>query len=614
MSATENMNPNPPMIAAAHFSARLWGGICAVGLATSWLLPNHYQPWLSFHSEAWIGIWGLVLALWVLLCLPKVQSWPLAAVACLALCAVPWVQYAFGILVESGQAWVSTVYLLSLGISLMVGWQMQIHRQYLLMNILMGGVVIGSVLSVSIQVVQWLQLYSNQPGSWFSLLIFPIKDTARPMSNLAQPNMLATLLVTGMVGLLWLYQQTLIKRWSVFVGLVFLCFGLALTQSRIGMIELAGIAFVSWHFRALWRDRTMAWWLPAILLLRGLFFLLLPTLAAWLDLETSWRGIEQISQNSDRWIIWVASIELLSMNPWWGQGWRSLLTPLMSTSAQGYLGQTHSIVLDILLWVGVPLGILLIGACTVLIVGIYRRINTIEQALALMVLLVILAHALVELPHHHLHFLIVPAMTLGSLLAMQRLSISHMPTGRWARLFSLPWIQVHWSSLMLSVAWVMAALSAHYIIKDYFRVEAHMWQIRLEDNNGLPITEHEIRPMFALNHLQSMLEFLPKQAHNRYSARDLEWMERSVNGETSPSSHFSLMASMALAGHMDRARYLMWTLNKSVPEREAKFYRVQWQNLQQQYPQLAELKWPEKGQALVKPQGGEKPFKAPKVP
>jgi O-antigen ligase len=601
-------------MATDRYSAKLWGGLIAVVLSISWLIPNHYQPWLGFHSEAWIGVWGLLLSLWAILFLPKVKSWPLPIALCLALCAMPWLQLATGLLPHVSFAWISFVYLISLCMALLVGWHIQNHRPKLLLNILSGGIVLGSVISVGIQLVQWLQLYASNPGSWFSLLIHPIKDSARPMSNIAQPNLLATLLVTGMACLLWLHIQDLIKRRWLIMFLVILCFGLALTQSRVGMLELAVLSVLSLRFRRLWPDSLLAWLLPAMLVFRGLLFFILPIIADALDLGTSWRGVEQITANTDRLTIWRASLELIGMSPWVGQGWRSMLVPLMNIPVAGYLGQTHSILLDLLLWCGVPLGSLIILMVCLMFVGVYRRISKLEHLLVFMMVMALVPHALVELPHQSLPFLIIPGIAMGALLAMQNLQDDSKQQSLSDRLCNWPWRTVSLSWPMFVLIWLMAAVSAHFMIKDYFRAEAHMWQIRLEDNNGLPITEHEVPPMLALGHLQSMLELLPKKPSEKYSAQDLEWMERALDGEPTPTGHFVLMASMALAGHNDRARYLMWTLNKSIPESERRYFKPRWQQLQQQYPQLAQLKWPEKDQMLVKPQGGEKPFKAPKVP
>lgn len=34
--------------------------VWAVFLSLGWLLPNHYLPWIAFHTDAWIA-WMLVL-------------------------------------------------------------------------------------------------------------------------------------------------------------------------------------------------------------------------------------------------------------------------------------------------------------------------------------------------------------------------------------------------------------------------------------------------------------------------------------------------------------------------------------------------------------------------
>jgi hypothetical protein len=291
------------------------------------------------------------------------------------------------------------------------------------------------------------------------------------------------------------------------------------------------------------------------------------------------------------------------------------LAPMMGTSASGYLGQTHSILWDLVLWCGIPLGVSLILLAIYVLTAIFRRIANMEQLIVYSMVVVILPHALLELPHHTLHFLLVPALALGALLAMQAQTLKDEPSRKWDSFFDTLWKPVPWSWLMFSLGWLLAAISAHFMIKDYFRAEASMWQLRLEDNKGLPLTEHEVPPMFALSQLQSMMELLPMRIHSRYSLQDLAWMEQAVDGETTPTGHFVLMANMALAGQTDRARYLMWTLSKSLPQQEARKFKQRWVALQQQHPKLSSLQWPETGQtASQRPVGGSSALKAPTPP
>ena len=72
-----------------------WLAAWSLGLSFGWLLNNHYAPWISFHSDAWIAYW-LALATGVVFLRSKkyVEFHRLAAV-CALVVAVPFFQYWF---------------------------------------------------------------------------------------------------------------------------------------------------------------------------------------------------------------------------------------------------------------------------------------------------------------------------------------------------------------------------------------------------------------------------------------------------------------------------------------------------------------------------------------
>src|SRR4051794_11883733 len=44
----------------------VWCGLATALVAASWLLPNHTQPWLQFHQDAWMAAILTVIGLAVL--------------------------------------------------------------------------------------------------------------------------------------------------------------------------------------------------------------------------------------------------------------------------------------------------------------------------------------------------------------------------------------------------------------------------------------------------------------------------------------------------------------------------------------------------------------------
>lgn len=92
-------------------------------LTSAWILPNHYPPWVNFHSEflTFLGLGALVFAL-----LKKSSSGfaiPSIAIGAFALAAIPWTHYAVGVVFFAGDAFISSIYSICLAIAVAVGYK-----------------------------------------------------------------------------------------------------------------------------------------------------------------------------------------------------------------------------------------------------------------------------------------------------------------------------------------------------------------------------------------------------------------------------------------------------------------------------------------------------------
>lgn len=588
------------------FSEKVWGSLAVGALAITWLIPNHYFPWLSFHNEAWMAVWAALACTWVLLRFGVSGRTPMPALALLALSALPWIQYWSGLIPAPGQAWISSVYLLGAGVCVAAGWTSQMNRPKQLINLIAIGVVASGCISVAIQLIQWMNIYSEDPISWFSLLIFPIHESARPLANIGQPNQLATLLASGIVCAVWLYGQNIIKMPGAVAIVIALSLGLSLTQSRVGILQLIALLALALVYRKLWQTPKFLRLFALALVLRVVFHFVMPLIANALALDKPWRSIEQMAVNSDRWMIWVASLELLLAQPITGYGWRSLLEPLTHTSALGYLGHPHNILLDLLLWCGIPLGLLIILLSGGLLARLMMRIGHSEQVPVFMLIAVMLVHALVEFPHQYFHLLLIPCFALGVLLAMIDSSPS-APTGTNTKPTgvkpSLDWLlgTFRTTGAVIIMSLTLAWGSAYFLIGEYLRIEDHTRRILLLSHNNVPLYSYDTPPMFALSHMSNVLEVSIMRPSQKYSLDTLIWMENVTAAETSQQAHFNLAASLALAGYRDRARYLVWTLAKSSSTNAWNLYKQRWEFLQQQNPQLGDLAWPQNEDLIAKP-------------
>src|SRR5262249_8704035 len=96
--------------------------LAAVAMSAAWLIPNHYPPWWSSYNEGAMGISLLLFAV-AMLCRGRLKGIPLVPLVVAAVAVLPWLQWSFGLLLYSGDAWVCTLFLLGFSSAVAVGYQ-----------------------------------------------------------------------------------------------------------------------------------------------------------------------------------------------------------------------------------------------------------------------------------------------------------------------------------------------------------------------------------------------------------------------------------------------------------------------------------------------------------
>lgn len=560
-----------------------------------------------------MGLWALVMCTWALVRFGLPREMPMLAFISIVLGALPWLQYWAGLIPAAGQALISSLYFLSACVCIATAAVWQKSRPGQLFDFIAVGTVVSACVNVAIQLVQWMNLYSDDPVSWFSLLIFPVHESARPLGNLAQPNLLATLISMAIACVAWLMCRRNIGFSLAIAAVLILSLGSALTQSRVGILQLVFLFALAYHYRRLWLDRRVLALFASALAARIVFFLILPMVAEAIGLDKPWRNVQQMAANSDRWLIWKASFELIAREPIWGYGLRSMLEPLTHSSALGYLGHPHNIVLDFLLWFGVPLGIAITLGVAALFFYLARHLDKQEAVPLFMVLVVLLVHAMLEFPHQYFHLLLVPCFALGVLIAILQQGKPKMATQDHAQ--PLPQVatsmmlrRLRTTGALLITALVLCWTSAWLVITEYLHVEEAVRRVMLLSHRNVAQYPYDQRPLYALGHMSDSMQVTLMRPSARYTLETLSWMERSVAAETYQQSHFNLAASMALAGYQDRARYLLWTLAKSSSDNAWNLYATKWSKLQAENPQLSQMPWPRPEDLGVAPAKGRSPL------
>lgn len=438
-------------------------------IALAWLIPNHYAPWTTFYNDgaAFCGLLLLVLScrrrLWC-------ERGPTAGRVVLLVGAIPFLQWALGILYYSGDAWVSTLYLAAFSAAIMTGsaWAASDARSSAAR--LCGTVLFGALVSSLIAVMQVLR--RADWGIW----LVEIGPGGLPVGNLGHWNVLASLIGVGAGSLLLLYERRRIPPLAASALLVVLLLGLGATQSRtalaFGPVVLGGMLLA--------RRRSMVLRTPLLVVVLAIvlhwtlatgFASLQETLLLQAPLSIGTRGL-----STPRWKMWGMLIDAATRAPWVGYGWLQVGAAELSVvnkfpPIEELWLQGHNILLELILWCGIPLGLLLGGTLVYWYVSRALRIRTLESLAAMLCLVILGVHSLLEFPFQFAYFLIPAGLWIGQI---ERAVAA--PTGARA-----PSPQL-WTALPVALALIVAL----GIAKDYPAIEE---DFRLARFQGLRIGE-----------------------------------------------------------------------------------------------------------------------------
>lgn len=383
-------------------------GLCAFA---AWHASDLYPPWLKFQSEAWAGVALVFLSL--------AQRWvppgPLVAPRppdALALCLLimpllAGLQLLTSATVYVGDAALLTLYALGALLALHLGqrWMAGPHGSRLLSGFCLL-LVASAICSVAEALYQWLLL--DGLGHW----VLQIPVGARPSGNFAQANRMAMHTATGLAALVWLYRQNTVGVAGLALGAVFMCLGIALSQSRAGLLATAAIFLLA----ALLQRRTPRAGVLYIALigLAVLLFWQLPAVSQALELGAV--RTDRLALGS-RGTLLAGFARSTLEKPWWGYGSGQIVHAQFFLAGQGLPAQVsfwaHHVLLDFALLFGLPAMLAAAGA-----LALYARdlLGNLQHASNQFVLLAIVPFATMlntEFPHAYLNSLLLFAFIAG---------------------------------------------------------------------------------------------------------------------------------------------------------------------------------------------------------
>jgi len=302
----------------------------------------------------------------------------------------------------------------------------------------MAALLLAGVLNAVIGLVQvFVPAWAD--GIW----IAGPRAEGRAIGNIRQPNHLASVLLWACVAAVYLAEHGSSKwpawRQALPALLTLLLFALVLSASRTGL--LAVLLLVLWGMldRSLsLRTRRLLWLTPLIVAANWAF------MAAWAQYSGQVFGAEsRVAEGAGspaRVQILGNALELLRMNWLTGVGWGEFNFAWMMTPFPVRMelhDHCHNLVLQLLVELGAPLGLLVLGFLGWAIWQAWRRAamaSTEEAPMlrpVLMLLAVILFHSLLEYPLWYAHFLLPSAFALGLCLgpAASEETLRRVPAG-----------------------------------------------------------------------------------------------------------------------------------------------------------------------------------------
>jgi hypothetical protein len=543
-------------------------------LPFAWLVASHFPPWPAAGSD---GVALMLLAIAPLFCSQpaKLPRFGIFFVG-LAL-AVAGLQTWTGRIHFAGDFWLVGLYLATLALSMALGAGIRTSRQ-------VDGdadwlplaecLVLVAVVQAGLALVQWVGAFT------FAVWMAEMPPGGRPFGNVAQPNHLCTICFLGLCNLALLRQRRQVGPTGFWLAAIWLAFGMVMTSSRTGWLQmsflLAMVAFIG--------KRNGVWMpLKGMLLLIGLYALMVwawPLLNEW-TLLAEGRTREEALQGGLRKQHWLTMLDAISREPLWGYGWQQVsVAQVRVADTQPFVGEyiehSHNLVLDLMVWCGIPVGLTLAGLALWWFASRLQRSRDAAGFWMLACVAGLALHSMVEYPLEYAYFLIPLGLWIGAIDGLQQ-TPGGIGLGRNA-------LRVAGGLLLAFTAWLAV---------DYLKAEEGYRLLRLESAH-IGVTRITTPPpkLQLLTQLEAFQRFAQTEARPGMTPEALDFMRKVSERYAYPPSLFRYALAQGLNGQPDGASLTLLRLCRIHPEERCQEMRDGWPALLGRYPQLAAVRLP----------------------
>lgn len=374
-------------------------------LLGAFLLPGKYSFWPEFHQSACAVAVAVIFS--IPLFIKKQINFNFSVLFLISLCALIVIDFFIARSFFSAFHFYGLLYLLSAGV---VNIYFSNENKDAFVEVFSLAMIITSLISFLLQIYQ-ITGWAND----YQLMVNQFQDgDNRSYANIGQPNLLGTIYVVSMTLSLLNFSQKKISKHTLFFLLVIFSIGIYLTASRVAMLSLLLLAIFI-IFQEKYKINTISAALPLALLTIFFVKIFVPYLFFF-------NARELISENisNGRFEIWSISIELIKKNWLFGYGFnRAGLANFSAvdeflTLKGTFATQSHNIIIDFLIWFGVPAGLTLsVFFIFVIFKLIIDNFSFNDRNFIYISSLPILIHSLFEYPLYYQNFLLVTSIIIG---------------------------------------------------------------------------------------------------------------------------------------------------------------------------------------------------------
>lgn len=487
---------------------------------------------------------------------------------------IPLAQYFFGVVYFAGSACLGCLFLLGLALAILVGERWESVQKEQAIDGLFLAIGVGAVTSVGMQLCQWLGL--EILGVW----LVP-SDASRPFANLAQPNNLGTFLLWGGLACAWGYSRKFLSANLALLLAMFFVFGIGLTQSRTAFVGLLLVVALSFFWRRHQGVRQLFHAALMLFVFLVLCLIAIPQISDALHISVVSRisDADMVVRDTARSVVYRLFFEASLSKALVGYGWAntgdaffSAIGPYPELGVVFY--HAHNLFLDLLLWFGWPIGLLLIGAVLCWGWGAFRRVDNIDSVVLFLFVLLVGWHSMVEFPLHYASFLLPCGLVIGVINARSP-SATRFQFSKWPVV-----------ALLLFVLIGLGVLA-----RDYALVEDDAQALRYERLNIQVTRPHVGAEILLLTQLKSFLAFSFFEPKKGLTQEELTWVENSAFTIFNPLNTFNFIQILALNGRVEEAQMWIRRVKHVVPESTYADMSRQWTLATEGKPELAKVIW-----------------------